>query len=181
MVRIKEMTQLHYFFMYSTFDNIKKCCLPLFLSVANSQQRNRNGTQKFKLVISIFIVNWDLQNWIYVFNIAERRRNKLFEEIWCMMCCYYNVKSLFHVGFNVLYSVWVCNREFTNWRTQNGSLFPPKSAEAKPVALNTLTVKWPTSRTFLNVLKSFYFTGKKLVMIHLKINHTFNFLHNDSW
>lgn len=55
------------------------------------------------------------------------------------------VKIFCQEGANVLYSVWVWRRAFPNSTTQNGSLFPPKSAAAKPVARNTLTIKWPTS------------------------------------
>lgn len=46
----------------------------------------------------------------------------------------YNVNILFQFGVNVLYSVCVCNLLLTNSRTQNGSDFPPISADAKPVA-----------------------------------------------
>lgn len=48
-------------------------------------------------------------------------------------------------GDSVLYSVCVCNRALPSSRTQKGSLLPPKSAAAKPVALYTLTVRCPTS------------------------------------
>lgn len=60
----------------------------------------------------------------------------------------HNVKILFQFGISVLYSVCVCSRELTNSSTQNGSDLPPKSADAKPVAPNTFTVKWPISRIF---------------------------------
>lgn len=65
-----------------------------------------------------------------------------------IICLFYKVNILFQFGVNVLYSVCVCNRALTNSRTQNGSDFPPRSAAAKPVAPNTLTVKCPTSRRF---------------------------------
>lgn len=67
-----------------------------------------------------------------------------------------NVKILFQLGISVLYSVCVCSRELTNSSTQNGSDLPPKSADANPVAPNTFTVKWPTSRKFCIALDHWY-------------------------
>lgn len=46
-----------------------------------------------------------------------------------------NVKIFCQEGERVLYSVWVWRRELPNSRTQKGSLLPPKSAAARPVAL----------------------------------------------
>lgn len=82
-----------------------------------------------------------------------KRSNKHFHQIYWLsrtrsFFYTYNVNILFQLGINVLYSVCVCNRELTNSSTQNGSDLPPKSAAAKPVAPNTFTVKWPTSRKF---------------------------------
>lgn len=62
------------------------------------------------------------------------------------------VNILFQDGVKVLYSVWVCRRALPNSRTQKGSLLPPRSAEARPWALNTFTVRWPTSLTLWKVL-----------------------------
>lgn len=45
-----------------------------------------------------------------------------------------NVKTLFHSGLRVLYSVCVWSRALTSSNTQNGSLFPPMSAASKPWA-----------------------------------------------
>lgn len=68
----------------------------------------------------------------------------------------YNVKILFQFGVSVLYSVWVCKRALSNSKTQKGSDFPPISAAARPDAPYTLTVRWPTSRSFWTVLMSLY-------------------------
>lgn len=44
------------------------------------------------------------------------------------------MKTLFHSGLRVLYSVCVWSRALTSSNTQNGSLFPPMSAASKPWA-----------------------------------------------
>lgn len=49
----------------------------------------------------------------------------------------YKVNIFCQLGASVLYSVCVCNLAFTNSKTQKGSLLPPKSAAARPCALNT--------------------------------------------
>ena len=61
------------------------------------------------------------------------------------------MKILFQLGLSVLYSVWVCSLELTSWRTQKGSDLPPISVDASPVARNTFTLRWPTSRVFSSV------------------------------
>ena len=61
------------------------------------------------------------------------------------------VKILFQLGLSVLYSVCVCSRELSNWRTQNGSDLPPMSVDASSVARYTFTLRWPTSRRFSSV------------------------------
>lgn len=75
---------------------------------------------------------------------------------WSQMRGTHNVKILFQFGANVLYSVCVWRRELISSSTQNGSDLPPKSAAASPVAPNTFTVKYPTSRKFCNVLSNRY-------------------------
>lgn len=49
----------------------------------------------------------------------------------------YKVKIFCQFGARVLYSVCVCNLEFTSSKTQNGSLLPPRSAAARPCARYT--------------------------------------------
>ena len=74
------------------------------------------------------------------------------------------MKTLFHSGLRVLYSVCVCSRALTSSRTQKGSLWPPRSADFRPFALKTAEHQTGLHTTWEQALKSRYADCRPFVL-----------------
>lgn len=132
--------------------------VPALFTASYPPQRDHDTSQKLNFVITILVVNCHIEHRRHVFHITGGEKkvwkfnllNFLTRTIFVFLSCWqtYNVNILFQFGVNVLYSVCVCRRALTSSRTQKGSDLPPMSADARPVAPYTFTVKWPTSRRF---------------------------------
>lgn len=101
-------------------------------------EKKTKKQKKISQESGVTLKGWDQQN---------KERKKRWKKIAIRLGETYKVKILFQLGVNVLYSVWVCNLALISSSTTNGSDLPPISAAARPVAPNTLTVRWPTSRS----------------------------------
>ena len=91
-------------------------------------------------MVLVLVQDGDLQDVMDVLHLAGAKVSRSI-----LVAPTYKVKTFCQTGLRVLYSVCVATRLFTSSSTAKGSLLPPRSAELRPVALITLTTRWPTS------------------------------------